>query len=115
MFSWYPYPDGSGFGIEYSLDQPSDVCLQIINAAGIRSRTLVTTRSQEAGSYSLHWNGESDAGNPVADGIYLLVFSAKVKERFKRWYLRMLFAKVEYKLLILEVYMSGKFDHIYNV
>lgn len=76
LFSCYPHHDSPGYEIKYSLDQSSDVSLEIISMAGISSRTLMSSQAQEAGSYSLHWNGENDQGALVPEGVYLLVYSA---------------------------------------
>ena len=76
QFYCYSLPHGPGFGMVYSLDEPSEVSIEIINIAGIRIRTLLSGRSQQAGSYSIQWNGESDAYKSVSPGIYLVVFSA---------------------------------------
>ena len=83
----FPLPDGSGFGIEYKLDQPSDVSIQIINMAGVQTRTLVAVRSQDAGTYSLHWEGENNAGERVSDGIYLLLYSANGRLEVRKLFL----------------------------
>ncbi len=84
LFSCYPHPDGSGYGIEYRLEQASEVSIEIISMAGTRFRTLLASQPQDPGLYSLNWNGESDGGNLVTDGIYLLVFSANNKREVQK-------------------------------
>jgi flagellar hook assembly protein FlgD len=42
----------------------------IYNLLGQRVKSLVQGQ-QSAGKYSIHWDGTSDAGRPVASGIYI--------------------------------------------
>jgi flagellar hook assembly protein FlgD len=47
------------------------VTLDIFNALGQRVRTLVLNQRQPAGAYQIIWNGLNDAGQPVANGLYV--------------------------------------------
>ena len=53
----YPNPFNSETNISYQLPAESDVRLEIYNLAGQLVRTLVSDR-QEAGSYTVRWDGE---------------------------------------------------------
>jgi flagellar hook assembly protein FlgD len=56
---------------EFSLNLPEacDVSFVIYNVTGQRVRTLVD-ESLSAGVRRLAWDGTSDTGSPVSDGIY---------------------------------------------
>ena len=65
----YPNPFNSETNISYQLPAESDVRLEIYNLAGQLVRTLVSDR-QEAGSYTVRWDGRDGSGKEVAGGIY---------------------------------------------
>ena len=66
----YPNPFNAGTMIRYELPQPAKVRLVIYNLLGQRVKSLVQGQQSE-GKYSIHWNATSDAGRPVASGIYI--------------------------------------------
>ena len=66
----YPNPFNAGTMIRYELPQPAKVRLVIYNLLGQRVKSLVQGQ-QSAGKYSINWDGTSDAGRPVASGIYI--------------------------------------------
>lgn len=74
----YPNPFNPATTIEYSLPQPGEVTLSIVNLLGEQLIALVDER-QAAGSYSLAWNGKDKDGNEVASGIYFYRFTVKGK------------------------------------
>lgn len=77
-------PDGDGFGlapsapnpfrsatrITYTLPRPMSVSLQVYDLLGRAVRTLVA-RNEPTGTHAVHWDGRSDAGQPLASGVYL--------------------------------------------
>ena len=72
----YPNPfNPSGTGrsptttIEFSLDNPCFVCIDIFNIKGEKVKTLVRA-DFEAQVHQVVWNGENDNGAPVSSGIY---------------------------------------------
>ncbi len=66
----YPNPFNASTTINYQLPQPSQVKLVIYNMMGQKVATLVNG-SKTAGYHNVVWQGISDAGIPVASGIYL--------------------------------------------
>jgi hypothetical protein len=70
LFRNYPNPFNPATTIKYRLLTMSNVELSIFNALGQKIQTLVS-QTQAAGSYSVQWDGQNDAGQPVASGMYL--------------------------------------------
>lgn len=71
----YPNPFNPETAISYQLAAASEVELAIYNLLGQKVRTLVQAR-QLAGRYEAKWDGRSDAGAPVASGVYIYRFTA---------------------------------------
>ncbi|MFQ5652940.1 MAG: T9SS type A sorting domain-containing protein, partial [bacterium] len=71
----YPNPFNPETSIQYSIPKAADVKLTIFNVLGQRVATLVN-KQQVAGNYLVQWNGQNDAGRPVASGIYVYRISA---------------------------------------
>ncbi len=76
----YPNPFNPETAISYQLSPKgqaaaSEVELAIYNLLGQKVRTLVRAR-QPAGRYEVKWDGRSDAGVPVASGVYIYRFTA---------------------------------------
>jgi len=65
----YPNPFNPETTIEFSLKIRSDVELVIYDVLGRRVKRLVH-QTLSAGSYTLHWDGTNEAGQPVASGVY---------------------------------------------
>ncbi|RMH79556.1 MAG: T9SS C-terminal target domain-containing protein, partial [Calditrichaeota bacterium] len=76
----YPNPFNPSTTITYQLPQAGEVRLVIYNLLGQKVRTLVDAR-QEAGRYRVVWDGRSDAGAPVASGVYVYRFEVAGKYR----------------------------------
>ncbi len=55
--------------IRFTLQEPAEVTLTILNALGQEIRTLVNGRNA-AGEYRLLWNGRDEAGRSVSAGVY---------------------------------------------
>ncbi|MBN1424449.1 hypothetical protein JXA88_07825 [Candidatus Fermentibacteria bacterium] len=64
-----PDPFSDTTTIPYGLPWSSDVMLEVCDGRGRRIRLLVNG-TQDAGEYSVSWNGEDDAERAVDDGIY---------------------------------------------
>jgi hypothetical protein len=71
----YPNPFNPVTQISYYLPKTSVVNLSIYNLLGQRIRTLVH-RVQNAGLYTVEWNGQNDFGMPVASGVYVYSIAA---------------------------------------
>ena len=84
----YPNPFNPVTTIEYRLPEKTDVLLIIYNSNGQLVRTLVN-KPQQAGYYTISWNGMDERGAKVASGLYLYFMKTKnfVKTR-KMLYVR---------------------------
>ncbi|RMF58697.1 MAG: T9SS C-terminal target domain-containing protein [Calditrichaeota bacterium] len=79
----YPNPFNPATTIRYQLPERSDVRLEIYDVLGQKIRTLVA-HQQEAGSYSVKWDGRSETGASVTSGVYfyrLFARSATLPEK----------------------------------
>ncbi len=61
--------DGDVSGGVYSLTQPADVIIEIVDSSGAIVKRL-NPGSKDTGSYLLAWDGTDDDGKAVADGAY---------------------------------------------
>ncbi len=66
----YPNPFNPRTEIQYFVPREGQVELNIFNVLGQKIQTLVDER-QERGTYTVSWDGISDEGNFVSNGIYL--------------------------------------------
>ena len=66
----YPNPFNPETQIAYALSVPGNVRIQIYNVAGQIVRTF-NMGYQQAGRYSVDWDGRNENGDPAASGIYL--------------------------------------------
>jgi len=66
----YPNPFNPSTTIRYDLSTTSKVVLKIFNLRGQAIQTLVD-REQQAGTYSIHWDGKDSHGQKVSSGIYI--------------------------------------------
>lgn len=71
----YPNPFAEETTIAYQLPQAWPVALHVYDLLGQRVATLVE-EPQEAGPYSVRWNGMNDSGQRVVSGTYLYVLQA---------------------------------------
>ena len=71
----YPNPFNPETTIRYQLPEAASVRLTIYNTVGQAIRTLVNT-DQQAGRYTLDWDGRDDMGVLVGSGIYFLRIKA---------------------------------------
>ena len=65
----YPNPFNLTTNIEYSLDKPGRVTLNIYNNLGQKVKTLVKER-KVAGFHTVQWDGTDLKGRKVGTGIY---------------------------------------------
>ena len=80
LFHNYPNPFNPNTVIPYHLAEPGYVELSIYNALGHKIRTLVD-RYQEAGAYSVEWDGRNALGVGVSGGVYFYRLKAGGYER----------------------------------
>jgi subtilisin family serine protease len=66
----YPNPFNPRTTIEYSLSERSRVTLTVYNILGQEIQTLVD-KEQNAGRYSVVWDGKDEQGKSMASGVYL--------------------------------------------
>jgi hypothetical protein len=71
----YPNPFNPNTTIRFNLHTTAQVTLTIYNSAGQKVRTLLDGRF-EAGKHQVVWDGQNDAGRPVATGVYFLRMAA---------------------------------------
>ena len=71
----YPNPFTAETRINYSVAEPVFVSLNVYDLTGQHVRML-TQGVQSSGNHSVVWDGTSDAGQPLASGVYMLRFEA---------------------------------------
>lgn len=79
----YPNPFNPDTTIHYELSRASSVTLEVFNSRGQKIRSLEQA-SRPAGSYSVIWDGRTDAGQSCASGIYRLVLLRDKKRSERR-------------------------------
>lgn len=65
----YPNPFNPSTEVAYDLPEAGNVNLEVYNILGQRVKTLVNGY-QDAGSYTVTWNGDDEGGGTVASGVY---------------------------------------------
>ena len=75
LYQNYPNPFNADTDVHYDLPIQRDVKLTIHNLLGQTAKVLVDEK-QEAGSFSVHWNGIDSFGNKLPSGIYLYKLQA---------------------------------------
>ncbi|HTY08829.1 MAG TPA: FlgD immunoglobulin-like domain containing protein, partial [Candidatus Edwardsbacteria bacterium] len=78
-----PNPFSDATVMRYQLKVPADVSLNIYNITGQLVRTLVRVY-QAAGTYSVRWNGDDNAGRKAAAGVYLCQLRAGSRDVTKK-------------------------------
>jgi hypothetical protein len=66
----YPNPFNPSTQIRYNLEHAGTVTLSIYDTLGRHIQTLVNT-IQQAGSYTVEWNGLDSVNQPMSSGLYL--------------------------------------------
>ncbi len=80
----YPNPFTLRTTIKYGLPKKSNVSIEIFNLVGQKVRKLVDAK-QSAGYKSVSWDGRTNAGKQVPQGVYFYVLKAgdKFEKKFK--------------------------------
>jgi len=65
----YPNPFNPETTIEFFLNEPGEVTIDIYNIKGQLVRSLVNN-SYQAGTHRIIWDGKSDNGREVVSGVY---------------------------------------------
>jgi hypothetical protein len=65
----YPNPFSESTQIEFELQQPQTIQIEIYNALGKKVKTLAAEKFR-TGRHSILWNGRSDTGQKLSAGIY---------------------------------------------
>jgi len=71
----YPNPFNPVTSIRYTIPHSVEVKLTIFNLSGQTVKTLQNTY-QNAGTYTIQWNGRNDQGLPLASGMYICKIQA---------------------------------------
>jgi hypothetical protein len=71
----YPNPFAERATIEYVVDEPQTVTIEIYNVLGQKVRTLVDGR-REAGAHRVTWEGKNPYGTRVGSGVYFYRLTA---------------------------------------
>ena len=71
----YPNPFNPSTSIEYVLEQPLAVRLDVYNVGGQHVRTI-DAGAKPAGRHRVRWDGTNALGQPVASGVYLYALNA---------------------------------------
>ncbi|MEA3401496.1 MAG: FlgD immunoglobulin-like domain containing protein [Armatimonadota bacterium] len=72
-------PAGGGSQITLTLSAAGSVTVDVLNIAGRVVRRIVADRECDAGLQTVSWNGRSDSGTQVPDGIYLIRVKAAAR------------------------------------
>ena len=79
----YPNPFNPTTTISFDVPEASDVRLEVYDMMGRRVATLLNGQLN-AGRYEASWNARTDAGTPVASGVYLYRMQAGSFEAVRR-------------------------------
>ena len=66
----HPNPFNPLTNIQYVVDEPGHVLLQVFSVKGNLVQTLVDARIDRAATYQVTWNGQGEDGRSLASGIY---------------------------------------------
>jgi hypothetical protein len=75
LFQNYPNPFNPETTIRYEVANTSNVKIQVYNLVGQLVKTLVDQK-QNAGNYTIKWNGDNNHGQIVSSGVYFLKMKA---------------------------------------
>jgi hypothetical protein len=79
----YPNPFNSETWFQYQLTEDCEVRISVFDLLGKRIRTILHEK-QSHGYYSDHWDGKTEAGEPVPSGIYLLYLKTEPFTQIRR-------------------------------
>lgn len=71
IFQNYPNPFNSATTIDYELQYPSIVKIEIYDIIGRLVRVLIADKDQQIGYHNVKWSGEDNNGMNVGTGIYI--------------------------------------------
>ncbi len=66
----YPNPFNPATQIDYTLEKPGQVTLEVYTITGAKIKTLINA-SQTAGTHTVTWDGSTDFGVGAASGVYI--------------------------------------------
>lgn len=84
----FPNPFSAGTTISYGLPEATEVTLEVYDLLGKRVATLMQQSAMAAGRHSIVWDGQNQAGQAVASGMYLLVLQQQGSRHVHRMVLR---------------------------
>lgn len=67
----YPNPFNPETTIAFSLQEASNVSVEIYNIRGQKVKTLVNNEHKQPGTHTVTWNGTDNSGRSAASGVYL--------------------------------------------
>jgi len=79
-----PNPFHTGTVFAYDLAQRARVTLRVYDVSGRVVRSLVAGAEQDAGRYSIEWDGRDDAGRAAAAGLYFARLDAGGRSDMRR-------------------------------
>jgi hypothetical protein len=68
----HPNPFNPLTTIQYQLDKPAVVHIEVFDAAGALVRRLISGTQMSAGSHTVDWHGRHEDGRSMAAGVYLV-------------------------------------------
>jgi hypothetical protein len=80
----YPNPFNRSTTIMYGIKERAHVTLRVYNVAGQLVKTLVNDVKTPRAQYTARWEGDSNAGQPVASGVYFYRLVTKDFVRAKK-------------------------------
>jgi hypothetical protein len=80
----HPNPFNPSTTIEYAVEKPGDILLQVFSLNGNHVRTLVNRHHGEAMTYQVTWNGRDDGGNLQASGVFFYRLEAAGASEMKK-------------------------------
>jgi len=70
LFQNYPNPFNPTTLIQFNLEKPEKVNLEIFNILGQKVRTILGGEEFAAGPYTFLWDGKDNRGSPLSSGMY---------------------------------------------
>jgi len=79
----YPNPFNPTTQISFSVNQQSEVSLDVFNVLGQKVKSLYSG-TIPAGDYTVEWDGTANNGKSVASGIYFYKLAASDQQEIKK-------------------------------
>jgi hypothetical protein len=80
----HPNPFNPSTHIQYVLNGPGHVLLQVFSVNGELVRTLVNAQHDQASTYQVTWDGRDDNGQPMPSGIFFYRLETPVGAEMKK-------------------------------